>query len=322
MTSPSPNPAVRVEGIGHRFGDRAALQDVTFEVAPGEMFGLLGPNGGGKTTLFRILATLLRPAAGRALVFGRDPAREPDAVRALIGVVFQAPAVDRQLTVRENLDIQGRLYGLRGRPLQRAIDDLLGRLRLADRGRDRVGTLSGGLVRRVEIAKGLLHRPQLFLLDEPSTGLDPGARADLWDYLRTLRDSEGTTVLFTTHLMEEADRCDRLAILSAGRLVALGAPRQLKADIGGDVLVICTHDDPAALRGDVERLTGLAAAEVDGTLRIEAPRAHTLVPRLLEAFPDRIASVTLGRPTLLDVFVHRTGHRFLAGGDQPGGEAA
>ena len=314
--SPTPTAAVRVEQLGHDYRGRPALQEVDLEVAPGEMFGLLGPNGSGKTTLFRILATLLRPASGRALVFGHDVARAPDAVRARLGVVFQAPAVDRLLTVRENLDIHGRLYGLRGRALAGTIAAALERLRLSDRARDRVGTLSGGLARRVEIAKGLLHRPALLLLDEPSTGLDPAARADLWDCVRDLRRSDGTTILFTTHLLEEAEGCDRVAILDAGRVVALGTPRGLQEEIGGDVLVIATRGETAGFRADVERLAGVPAVEVDGTIRIETAAGRTLVPRLLEAFPDRIDALTLGRPTLLDVFVRRTGRRFDGGAER------
>jgi ABC-2 type transport system ATP-binding protein len=308
--SPTPIAAVRVEQLGHDYRGRAALQGVDLEVAPGEMFGLLGPNGSGKTTLFRILATLLRPASGRALVFGHDAAREPDAVRARLGVVFQAPAVDRLLTVRENLDIHGRLYGLRGRELGDRIAATLERLRLSDRAGDRVGILSGGLARRVEIAKGLLHRPALLLLDEPSTGLDPAARADLWESVHDLRRIDGTTILFTTHLLEEAEGCDRVAILDAGRVVALGAPRTLQEEIGGDVLVITTRHEAARLRADVERLAGAPATEIDGTVRVETALGHTLVPRLLETFPGRIDTLTLGRPTLFDVFVRRTGRRF------------
>ena len=318
-----PTSAVETVALAHRFGDRAALRGVDLEVAAGEMFALLGPNGGGKTTLFRILATLLRPTAGRALVFGHDAARQPDAVRRRIGVVFQSPAVDRLLTVRENLEVQGRLYGLSGAPLHKEADAMLLRLGLVDRARDRAGTLSGGLMRRVEIAKGLLHRPQLFLLDEPTTGLDPTARLEVWDYLREVREACGVTILVTTHLMEEAERCDRLAILSRGRLVACGAPRALKEEIGGDVIVITTPD-PAALRPEVERLSGRAASTVDGSVRLECPRGHELIPRLVEAFRDRIDAIALGKPTLHDVFVRRTGHRYteVETESQGGGGAA
>jgi ABC-2 type transport system ATP-binding protein len=309
MTTTNGSPVVRVEGLRHAYGGRPALQGIDFDVNGGEVFALLGPNGGGKTTLFRILATLLRPDAGRASLLGHDVVRDARAVRESIGVVFQSPALDRKLTVRENLEVQGRLYGLGGARLREAIDEMLRRVRLLDRARDRVETLSGGLMRRAEIAKGLLHRPRVLLLDEPSTGLDPGARSDLWEHLSDLRARDGVTILLTTHLMEEAERCDRLGILSQGRLVATGTPRQLKSEIGGDVIAVVTPD-PGALREEIERRFGGPATVVDGTVRLERPRGHELIPRLVEAFPDRIDSVTIGRPTLLDVFIHKTGHRF------------
>ncbi len=308
---------VRVEGLLHDYGPRRALRGIDFSVAEGEIFGLLGPNGGGKTTLFRVLSTLLRPTGGRATVLGHDVLRQARQVRAGIGVVFQAPALDRKLTVRENLCTQGRLYGLAGPGLRSAADAMLRRVRLDDRANDLVETLSGGLVRRAEIAKGLLHRPRILLLDEPSTGLDPGARSDLWEHLRDLREKDSVTILLTTHLMEEAERCDRLAILSQGSIVAAGSPRDLKAEIGGDVIAIVSPD-PGALRAEVERMFGGPVDVVDGTVRLERARGHDLIPRLVDAFPGRIDSLTIGRPTLLDVFIHKTGHRFW-GGDEPGG---
>ena len=310
MSSPA---AVAVHGLVHDYGASRVLRGVDFTVGQAEIFGLLGPNGGGKTTLFRILATLIRPVGGRALVFGHDVVREAREVRRSIGVVFQSPALDRRLTVRENLHVQGRLYGLGGADLRRTTDEMLERLRLLDRAESRVDRLSGGLMRRAEIAKGLLHRPRLLLMDEPSSGLDPGARQDLWALLRDLRERFGTTLLLTTHLMEEADRCDRLAILSEGTLVAVGTPRALKSEIGGDVIVIATGA-PAEVRDGIESRFGGPVQVVDGTVRLERPRGHELIPRIVEAFADRIDAVTLGRPTLLDVFIHKTGHRFL--GDQ------
>ena len=311
MTPPMNSAAsVSVQGLLHDYGERHVLRGLHFTVPEGEIFGLLGPNGGGKTTLFRILATLLRPTGGRALIMGHDVTREPGEVRRRIGVVFQSPALDRVLTVRENLHVHGRLYGLSGRGLRGAAEEMLRRVRLLDRADDRVGTLSGGLMRRAEIAKGLLHRPRLLLMDEPSSGLDPGARQDLWELLRDLRGHDGTTVLLTTHLMEEAERCDRLAILSDGVLVAAGTPRQLKAEIGGDVIVISAAA-PEEIRQGIETRFGGPVQVVDGSVRLERPSGHELIPRLVETFADRIDSVTLGRPTLLDVFIHKTGHRFF-----------
>ncbi len=309
ITADTTSPIVRVEGLGHDYTGRRALTGVDFSVRSGELFGLLGPNGGGKTTLFRILATMLRPTRGRAEVLGHDVVRAPRSVRAGIGVVFQSPALDRRLTVRENLDLQARLYDLRGAARRQAIAAMLERVRLSGRADDRVEILSGGLRRRAEIAKGLLHQPRLLLLDEPSSGLDPGARSDLWDHLSELRDRHGMTILVTTHLMEEAERCDRIAILNEGELVAYGEPRTLRGEIGGDVIVIRAVE-PASLIDPIERLCGERPLLVDGSLRLERPRGHELLPRLVDAFPNRIDSLTIGRPTLLDVFIHKTGHRF------------
>ena len=253
----------------------------------------------------------MAPTAGRASVDGRDTVREAAAVRRAIGVVFQAPSLDRKLTAAENLRHQGRLYGLKGEALRARAAEMLGRVGCADRAGDRVEDLSGGLRRRVELAKGLLHGPRVLLLDEPSTALDPGGRRDLWTYLRGVRDADGVTALVTTHLMEEAERCDRLAILDRGRLVALGTPDALKAEIGGDVVTLKTRD-AEALRDAVKERFGLEAAAVDGTVRLEHGDGASLVPKLAAAFPDRIDSVAVGKPTLEDVFIRKTGHRFWA----------
>lgn len=304
---------VLVEGLLHDYGSRRALGGIDLSVGRGEIFGILGPNGGGKTTLFRILATLIRPTGGRAAILGRDVVREARQVRAAIGVVFQSPALDRKLTVRENLAAQGRLYGLAGRRLKERVEEMLRRVGLLDRGDDRVEILSGGLRRRAEIAKGVLHRPPLLLLDEPSSGLDPGARRDLWALLDEMRARDSVTILLTTHFVDEAERCDRLALLCAGRLVACGTPAALKSEVGGDVIVITTRA-PEALRDDLERRFGPGARVVDGTVRLERPSGHVLVPRIVEAFADRIDALTLGKPTLLDVFIHKTGQRFPSDG--------
>src|SRR5437016_8269861 len=223
-TSTQYTPVIRIEGLRHNYGSHMALNGVSFDVRPGEIFALLGPNGSGKTTLFRILSTLMLPVGGRSLIAGFDAARHPDEVRRRIGVVFQAQSIDIKLTAAENLWHQGHLYGLRGLVLQERITEMLQRVGLSERAKEKVQTFSGGMQRRVELAKGLMHRPSVLLLDEPTTGLDPGARIDLWQYLKILRDEEGVSVLITTHLMEEAERCDRLAILHEGKLVALGTP--------------------------------------------------------------------------------------------------
>lgn len=302
-------PAISIERLSHRYGEHSALDAVSFDVPAGEIFGLLGPNGSGKTTLFRLLSTLLPVQSGSVRLLGLDLAAEPAAVRSRIGVTFQSPSLDKKLTVAENLRHQGHLYGLRGSDLTSRIESLLSRLGLSDRARDRVESLSGGLARRVEIAKGILHDPQLLLLDEPSVAIDPAARLELWRHLRQLRDEQNVTSLVTTHLMDEAEGFDRLAILDRGRLVALGTPDELRASIGGDCLTI-DASDPQELGAEIAARFHIRPQVVEGQLRIEAACGHELVPRLVETFGGRITALTLGRPTLADVFIHRTGHRF------------
>ncbi len=313
-------PAVEVSSLVFRYGERTALDKVSFSVEQGEIFGLLGPNGGGKTTLFRILSTLLTPAEGSARVSSFDVSRQPLAVRKTIGVVFQNQSLDRRLTASENLIHQGHLYGLRGEALQNRINSLLERLGLEDRRNDAVDTLSGGLKRRVELAKGLIHNPELLLLDEPSTGVDPGARLDFWEYIQLLRRQEGITVLLTTHLLEEADKCDRLAILDKGRLVAEGTPRELKEQIGGDVVVILSSRDSHKLSSDISQQFDLEPTIVNGSVRFEHPQGAELVARLMQALPEQIDSVMVSHPTLEDFFIRVTGHRFGEG--DPAGDQA
>jgi len=303
------NPAVAIANLRHRYGEREALAGVNFEIPEGEVFGLLGPNGGGKTTLFRILATLLPVQDGSATILGHNVALEPEAVRREIGVTFQSPSLDPKLTVRENLKFHGYLYGLTGQALSSRIDELLSRLKLTDRARDLTETLSGGLKRRVEIAKSLLHAPRVLLLDEPSTGLDPGARHDLWTYLSQLRSESRVTVLVTTHLMEEAERCDRLGILDRGQLVGLGTPADLRGSIGGDVVSL-EAADPETLAAAIRERFGLECQRFGSALRIERTAGHELVRDVVAEFGDQIKSASLGKPTLEDVFIQRTGHKF------------
>lgn len=317
---------IELESVSHNYrtktGTRLALDGLTFAVGRAEIFGLLGPNGSGKTTLFRILSTLMVPSGGSARIEGFDAAREPNKVRQQIGIVFQAHSLDGKLTIAENLKHQGHLYGLTGANLKRRIEEVLKRVGLADRAKDKVETLSGGQQRRVELAKGLIHSPQVLLLDEPSTGLDPGARRDLWQYLATLRQQEGVTVLVTTHLMEEAEHCDRLAILSEGKLVALGSPAELKAQIGGDVVTFETASEETAAalaKGIGERFR--AAAQVFGNaVRVERNEGHRFVTEVVEAFPGMVEGVSVAKPSLEDVFIDRTGHRFWHEGE-PGEQA-
>ena len=309
------NAAIEIERLSHRYGTRTALDNVSFTVGGGEVVALLGPNGGGKTTLFRILSTLMLPSEGTARIRGFDVRSAPAEVRRQIGVTFQSASLDPKLTVRENLTVHGHLYGMIGRALQSRIDELLETFDIADRARDYCEILSGGLRRRVEIAKSIMHGPNVLLMDEPSTGLDPAARASLMDHLHQLRDQDGVTTLLTTHLMDEADRCDRIGVLDEGRLVALDGPAELKRTIGGEVLTV-SCSDPAKLVASVKRDFDIEATCSNGVVRIEHETGHAFVPKLIEAYPGEIDSVTVGRPTLDDVFFHLTGHRLWTDGDK------
>jgi len=300
---------LEVKNLNYQYGSRKALQDLTFSVEKGEIFGFLGPNGGGKTTTFKILSTLFLVKPGQVKVFGLDLAKDKIAIRRRMGIVFQLPALDKKLKVRENLVHQGHLYGLSGKELQKRIDRDLERVGLKDREKDKVEKLSGGLQRRVELAKALLNNPELMILDEPSTGLDPAARKEFWNHLENLRQSQGMTVLVTTHYLEEADRCNRLLILDKGEKVALGKPEELKAEIGGEVLRLRAKD-PSALAVRLTEKMKIKTQLVGDLIQIEQPKAYHLVATILETFPEEVLSLTLGLPTLEDVFIHKTGRRF------------
>ncbi len=301
-------PVLEIENLRHVYGDREALAGVSLSVSRREIFGLLGPNGGGKTTMFKILSTLMPATAGRVRVFEHDLRLEARHVRRHLGIVFQHPSLDPKLTAAENLVHHGHLYGMQGASLKQRTQALLGQLGLSERARDRVETLSGGLQRRVELAKALVHQPDLLLLDEPSTGLDPGARRDFTAYLARLRDEEGVTAVLTTHILEEAERCDRVGILHQGRLVALGTPDELKGRVGGDVVVIRSAI-PDILRGKLQERFACEPRLVNGWLRVELARGHEFVREVVDAFPGDVDSITFGKPTLEDVFIRLTGSR-------------
>ena len=300
---------IEVESLGFRYGNREALRDVSFRVRRGQIFGLLGPNGGGKTTLFRILSTLLRHDTGSVEIQGWNIKTHPFEVRRSTGVAFQSNSLDLQLTAFENLQHQGHLHSLRGLRLRGKIDELLKYFKLNDRRDEALKKFSGGMLRRVELAKALLHDPSLVLLDEPTAGLDPAASRDFWEYLQSLQDARRLTILLTTHSMEEAERCDCLAIMSEGRIVASGSPQGLKEDIGAEIVAIRTPR-PEELAQDLRKVLGLESRIFGDILRIEHADGHTLVARLIERFPDLVDSITVGRPSLEDVFIHQTGHRF------------
>jgi ABC-2 type transport system ATP-binding protein len=303
---------------------RPALDHVSLSIKPGEIFGILGPNGSGKTTLFRVLSTLLTPTSGTIRVFGHDVHTDPDRVRQHLGVVFQMASLDDHLSAYENLLTQGHLYGLRGQPLQQRIDHLLTTFDLQARRDDWTGQFSGGMRRRVELAKALLHQPGLLVLDEPSTGLDPSARIDLWRQLTDLR-AKGVTVALTTHLMDEADRCDRLAVMSQGKLVALDTPANLKARIGGDVVTIEPENTDGLSVSEMAQeihqrwgpwRTGTEPTVVDGKIRLERDQGAAFIATVAGGLPGRVRSLSVGKPTLEDVFVRLTGQKLWQAADE------
>jgi len=316
-------PAIQTDALGHRYpgSDADALADLSIEVRPGEVFGVLGPNGGGKSTLFRILATRMRPTAGRASVAGHDVVTAAAQVRRAIGVVFQSPSLDDKLSATENIVCHAGLYGIAPRRAKQHAAQWLGRFGLADRAGGRVENFSGGMRRRVEIAKALVHQPAVLLMDEPAAGLDPAAVRDLWDVLHTLRAQTPLTIALTTHGMNEAERCDRLAILSRGRLIACDTPDALRASIGGDVVTLEPDDGAGdaldALAGQIGQRLTLDNADagprvLDGRIQFEHARGAAAVAGIAGAFPGRFRALSVNRPTLEDVFVHLTGSAFDA----------
>jgi ABC-2 type transport system ATP-binding protein len=313
------NPAIAAQGLRKVYpGDVRALDGLDFTVEPGTVFGLLGPNGAGKSTAVKILTTLSRPDAGSAMVAGHDVLVAPDAVRRAIGVVAQKSGLDREATGRENLRLQGQVYGLRGRSLEERIDALLERFGLSDAA-DRIGrTYSGGMARRLDIAMALVHRPQVLFLDEPTTGLDPEVRADMWREIDRLSSDHGISVLLTTHYLEEADRlAKQLAIVDRGKVVARGTPEELKGGLRGDAVVV---ELDRAYNGEVsralERVAGLREVSVEGTaLRARSDDGARAVPHVLQALEAggvRVASVTVARPSLDDVYLRHAGRTFDA----------
>jgi len=309
--------AIVARDVRFSYGTREVLHGVSFTVAKGEVFGFLGPNGSGKTTLFKVLSTLAVPEGGSVSMLGQDLREASRALRRALGVVFQKPAVDPKLTVAENLRYHGYLYGLRGAKLNERPEPMLELLELREFAAARVQSLSSGFRRRVELAKALLHEPELLVLDEPSSGLDPGARREFFNYLLRLRASRAVTIVLTTHHMDEAERCDRVAVLHRGHVVALAPARELKRKIGGDVVVVRAVR-PEHLQPRLKQRFGCSVVLVDGMLRLESPRGHLLVGQIVEAFGEEVESVSFGKPTLEDVFIQLTGQRFFAISDQQG----
>ncbi|MGI8855099.1 MAG: ABC transporter ATP-binding protein [Thermomicrobiales bacterium] len=300
-------PAIEVHDLVRQFGAFTAVDHLSFRVQPGEVFGFLGPNGAGKSTTIKMLCTLLRPTAGTARVNGYDVLRDPARVRESIGIIFQDYSLDDRITAEENLRFHSMIYHIPRAERTRRIDEMLAMVNLSDRAGDKVRTFSGGMKRRLEIARGLLHHPAVLFLDEPTVGLDPQTRQNIWTHIHELRRRVGITVFMTTHYMDEAENCDRIGIMDHARLIALDTPAALKAGMGGDVVRLRTADNTAAA-GVLARDYGITARDEQGTLRFEIGHADTFVPRLLRHAPIDVQSVEIAQPTLNDVFLRLTGH--------------
>ena len=303
--------AVRVEDVAHHYGAHQALSGISLTIDSGEVFSIVGPNGSGKTTLFRLLSTLVSIQQGTISICSYELPGNVSAARQSLGVVFQAASVDKKLTALENIRHQAALYGISRREANHRAEELLERFGIYSRRNDRVETLSGGLRRRLEIAKALVHRPKLLLLDEPSTGLDPSARSEMWRFLAEMRQRDGVTIVATTHILEEAERADQVAIFNRGQLVALDTPDALRSTVGGDAIVIET-DDAESLAIAIREKFQCDVQVVDSSVRLEQPDGHTWIARLVEAFPGQVSSIRLSKPSLEDVFVDRCGQRFDA----------
>jgi ABC-2 type transport system ATP-binding protein len=299
-------PMIRVEGLTKRFGALTAVDGISLEVAEGDIFGFLGPNGAGKTTTINVLCTLLSPTSGRTYKNGRDCLLEPARVRESIGIVFQDTTLDKDLTAYENLAFHAYLYGVPKAEVKARVVDALGFVELLDRKDDLVKRFSGGMKRRLEVARGLIHRPKVLFLDEPTLGLDPQSRANLWEFITELPARHGVTVFMTTHYMDEAEVCDRIAVIDHGRIIAQGSPAELKKTVGGDVVYLKTTDNALAA-GMLRDKLGLKAEAKDGELFLTTERGETCIPEIIRALAEMVQSVRLQRPTLNDVFLHLTG---------------
>ncbi len=297
---------IQATGLVKRYKQIEAVKGIDLEVRATEVFGFLGPNGAGKTTTINILCTLLRPTAGSATVAGFDVDRSPSEVRSRIGLVFQDPSLDQELTARENLLFHAFIYGVPGAERAQRIAAVLEMVDLTDRAGSIVKTFSGGMRRRLEIARGMLHTPQILFLDEPTIGLDPQTRSHIWNYLRRLRKELGVTLFMTTHYMDEAEECDRIAIIDHGQIVALGTPAELKAMVGGDVVVVATENNDTAASEIKERF-GFEPVADNGSLRIEVTEGAAFIPRLVRELSVPVTSVESHRPSLDDVFLKLTG---------------
>jgi ABC-2 type transport system ATP-binding protein len=299
-------PIINVQNLSKQFKTLKAVDGISFSVNEGEVFGFLGPNGAGKTTTINILCTLLSPSGGSAEIAGYDCAKNPDDVRTAIGLIFQDTTLDTGLTAYENLKFHAYLYNLDRKLTERRINEMLDVVELQGRKHDLIKNFSGGMKRRLEIARGLLHYPRVLFLDEPTLGLDPQTRNTIWDFINTLRKKERITVFMTTHYMEEAENCDRIAIMDHGRIIAEGTPARLKGTVHGDIIHLVTADNQLA-REEIRRTFNLIALAENGGLTLETDRGDELIPKLIHALPVPTLSVSLKKPTLNDVFLRLTG---------------
>jgi ABC-2 type transport system ATP-binding protein len=299
-------PAVSVSGLVRRFGEVEAVRGIDLSVAADETFGFLGPNGAGKSTTINILCTLIRPTEGSARVAGYDVVRERDLVRRNIGLVFQDSTLDGYLTAERNLRLHAELYGMPRVAIEPRVRQVLDMVGLWERRSSKVSTFSGGMKRRLEIARGLLHSPRVLFLDEPTIGLDPQTRASIWGYIRELRDREHITIFMTTHYMDEAEYCDRIAIIDQGKIIALNTPQALKASVGKDRVQIHTESDPIAITALLDQF-GIAATMAEGAVTFAVEEGEQFIPKLFSDFPVAIRSVNVSRPSLDDVFMSYTG---------------
>jgi ABC-2 type transport system ATP-binding protein len=297
---------IRVENLTRRFGSILAVDNVSFEVEEGTIFGFLGPNGAGKTTTINILCTLLSPTSGNAYINGHDCYRESSEVRKSIGIVFQDSSLDKDLTARENLIFHAYLYNVDKSERRQRVEDALRLVDLSERGDDLVKKFSGGMKRRLEVARGLIHRPKVLFLDEPTLGLDPQSRSNLWEFITALPEKHNVTIFMTTHYMEEAEVCDKIAIIDRGKIITSGTPAELKKVIGGDVIYLKTADNKKAME-DIKNLFDVEVSEMDGEIFISALRGDLCIPKIIREIGESVLSVRMQRPTLNDVFLKLTG---------------
>ena len=297
---------INVQNLSKQFKAIKAVDDISFSVDEGEVFGFLGPNGAGKTTTINILCTLLTSTSGSAKIAGYDCAKNPDEVRAAIGLIFQDTTLDAGLTAYENLKFHAYLYNLDRKLTERRIDEMLDVVEFQNRKHDLIKTFSGGMKRRLEIARGLLHYPRVLFLDEPTIGLDPQTRNTIWAFIDTLRKKEKITVFMTTHYMEEAENCDRIAIIDHGRIIAEGTPARLKGTMQGDIIHLVTADNVIAQQ-EIRKAFNIAAREENAGLSIETEHGEEFIPKLIHTLSVRTLSVSLKKPTLNDVFLRLTG---------------